>query len=118
MYGGNTRPLPYDAADARNDGSAPVIRSLLYVPASSDRFIDKAHERGADAIILDLEDAVAPAEKAGAQARFDVRLVRFVEFHGTPELGLGLRGTITHEKVSHVVTSGYQDRDPVRGVGR
>jgi citrate lyase subunit beta/citryl-CoA lyase len=46
-----------------------VIRSLLYVPASSDRFVGKAHERGADAIILDLEDAVAPAEKASAREK-------------------------------------------------
>lgn len=46
-----------------------MIRSLLYVPASSERFIAKAHERGADAIILDLEDAVAPAEKTSARAR-------------------------------------------------
>lgn len=44
-----------------------MIRSLLYVPASSERFLAKAHERGADAIILDLEDAVAPAEKARAR---------------------------------------------------
>jgi citrate lyase subunit beta/citryl-CoA lyase len=39
------------------------------VPASSQRFIAKAHERGADAIILDLEDSVAPAEKLAARAR-------------------------------------------------
>jgi len=45
------------------------IRSLLYVPASSERFLAKAHERGADAIILDLEDAVAPAQKDAARAR-------------------------------------------------
>ncbi len=44
------------------------IRSLLYVPVSSERFVAKAHERGADAIILDLEDAVAPAQKAAARA--------------------------------------------------
>ena len=49
--------------------NAAVIRSLLYVPASSERFIARAHERGADAIILDLEDAVVPAEKAAARAR-------------------------------------------------
>ncbi len=42
---------------------------MLYVPASSERFIAKAHERGADAIILDLEDAVAPAQKDAARAR-------------------------------------------------
>jgi citrate lyase subunit beta/citryl-CoA lyase len=44
-----------------------VIRSLLYVPASSERFVAKAAERGADAIVLDLEDAVAPSEKAAAR---------------------------------------------------
>jgi len=45
------------------------IRSLLYVPVSSERFLAKAHERGADAIILDLEDAVAPARKDAARSR-------------------------------------------------
>jgi citrate lyase subunit beta / citryl-CoA lyase len=45
------------------------IRSLLYVPASSPRFLAKAHDRGADAIILDLEDAVAPAQKDAARQR-------------------------------------------------
>lgn len=36
----------------------PLWRSLLYVPANNDRFIAKATQRGADAIILDLEDSV------------------------------------------------------------
>ena len=45
------------------------IRSLLYVPVSSERFLAKAHERGADALILDLEDAVAPARKGAARER-------------------------------------------------
>ena len=45
-----------------------MIRSLLYVPANSARFVNRAHERGADAVILDLEDAVAPAEKPAARA--------------------------------------------------
>ncbi len=45
-----------------------MIRSLLYVPANAPKFVAKAHERGADAIILDLEDAVVPAEKEAARA--------------------------------------------------
>jgi citrate lyase subunit beta / citryl-CoA lyase len=45
-----------------------MIRSLLYVPASSERFVAKAHERRADAIILDLEDSVAPTEKKNARS--------------------------------------------------
>ncbi len=45
-----------------------MIRSLLYVPAASQRFIAKAHERGADAIVLDLEDSVTPERKISARA--------------------------------------------------
>ena len=41
---------------------------MLFVPADTDRFIDKAGQRGADALILDLEDAVARPAKAAARA--------------------------------------------------
>jgi len=44
-------------------------RSLLYVPASSDRFLEKAQTRGADALILDLEDSVPEAAKPDARDR-------------------------------------------------
>lgn len=43
------------------------LRSMLYVPAHSERFIAKAHERGADAIILDLEDSVPEVDKDRAR---------------------------------------------------
>lgn len=46
----------------------PVWRSLLYVPAHVERFVARAHERQADAVILDLEDAVPPASKPQARA--------------------------------------------------
>jgi citrate lyase subunit beta/citryl-CoA lyase len=46
----------------------PTWRSLLYVPATRDSFVARAHTRGADAIILDLEDAVAPSGKPAARA--------------------------------------------------
>lgn len=45
----------------------PVWRSMLYVPVNVPRFVSSAADRGADAVILDLEDAVAPAEKARAR---------------------------------------------------
>jgi citrate lyase subunit beta/citryl-CoA lyase len=71
-----------------------IIRSLLYVPASSERFIAKAHERGADAIILDLEDAVVPSQKAAARERLSSAVpsvglrgaVVFVRINSQPEL--------------------------------
>src|SRR5690348_8600127 len=45
----------------------PVWRSLLYVPVNVEKFVDKAHTRGADCIQLDLEDSVPPAQKAQAR---------------------------------------------------
>jgi citrate lyase subunit beta/citryl-CoA lyase len=46
----------------------PVWRSVLYVPGNVPKFIDKAHERGADCILVDLEDSVTVAEKPAARA--------------------------------------------------
>jgi citrate lyase subunit beta / citryl-CoA lyase len=45
----------------------PNWRSLLYVPTTAERFVAKAHTRGADVVILDLEDSIAPAEKQAAR---------------------------------------------------
>ena len=42
-------------------------RSYLFVPATSGRKIDKAHASAADAVIVDLEDAVATSEKPAAR---------------------------------------------------
>jgi citrate lyase subunit beta/citryl-CoA lyase len=42
-------------------------RSVLYMPGSSARAMEKARELPADAVILDLEDAVAPDAKAKAR---------------------------------------------------
>ena len=47
--------------------SLPVWRSLLFVPVTAKRFVDGAARRGADAIILDLEDSVAASEKERAR---------------------------------------------------
>ena len=43
------------------------LRSLLFVPADSERKFAKANGIGADALILDLEDSVAPPRKALAR---------------------------------------------------
>jgi len=44
-----------------------LTRSVLYLPASNPRAIEKARGLNADAVILDLEDAVAPDAKAEAR---------------------------------------------------
>lgn len=49
------------------DANLPVWRSMLFVPVTRPRFVEKGAESGADAIILDLEDSVAPADKERAR---------------------------------------------------
>ena len=43
-------------------------RSVLYIPASKERALEKARSLSVDAIIFDLEDAVTPDEKDAARA--------------------------------------------------
>jgi citrate lyase subunit beta/citryl-CoA lyase len=45
-----------------------LMRSVLTVPVTNPRFIEKAPSSAADVICLDLEDSIAPAEKEGARA--------------------------------------------------
>ncbi len=44
------------------------MRSLLFVPADGGNKLDKAMASGADAVIVDLEDSIAPERKAEARA--------------------------------------------------
>ena len=46
-----------------------LIRSILFVPCTVQKFIDGAPRSGPDVICLDLEDSVPPAEKANARER-------------------------------------------------
>jgi (3S)-malyl-CoA thioesterase len=43
------------------------VRSVLYIPASKERALEKARDLPTDAIIFDLEDAVSPEEKDRAR---------------------------------------------------
>ena len=56
-------------AEAKNDRGVDLfaVRSLLFLPASNPRAIARAREAGADLVVLDLEDAVKPADKASAR---------------------------------------------------
>jgi citrate lyase subunit beta/citryl-CoA lyase len=44
-----------------------VWRSLLYVPVNVEKYVEKAHTRGADGIVLDLEDSVPASAKEAAR---------------------------------------------------
>ena len=45
----------------------PIWRSMMFVPVNVDKFVEGAHTRGADAIILDLEDSILPKDKERAR---------------------------------------------------
>jgi citrate lyase subunit beta/citryl-CoA lyase len=47
--------------------SLPVWRSLLFVPVTVPKFVEGAPKRGADGLILDLEDSVPAADKERAR---------------------------------------------------
>ncbi len=51
-----------------SDPSDRLERSVLLVPASNPQMIAKAAASAADAVCIDLEDAVAPSEKAASRA--------------------------------------------------
>jgi citrate lyase subunit beta / citryl-CoA lyase len=56
-----------DTAGAARPDDLQVLRSVLYMPSSNARALDKARTIPADAIIFDLEDAVAPDAKQAAR---------------------------------------------------
>jgi citrate lyase beta subunit len=61
--------------------SLAALRSLLFAPGSDERKLRKALAGQADAVVCDLEDAVAPAEKAAAR-ELVARLLAEVETAG------------------------------------
>jgi citrate lyase subunit beta/citryl-CoA lyase len=61
-----TAPYPLEAKSAVT-ADLSSVRSLLFLPASNPRAIEKARTLGADLVVLDLEDAVKPEDKAAAR---------------------------------------------------
>jgi citrate lyase subunit beta/citryl-CoA lyase len=63
--------MQFAAVNGRREGchmDGNLRRSLLAVPASSTKMVEKSKGLVCDQILFDLEDAVSPAEKAGARA--------------------------------------------------
>src|SRR4051794_27104625 len=56
-------------AEGKSDKRADLfgVRSMLFLPASNPRALARAREAGADLVVLDLEDAVKPADKDAAR---------------------------------------------------
>ncbi len=77
-------------------------RSLLFVPASSERFFQKAKQSAADTLIFDLEDAVAPDKKGNARTTM-VGVLQDPEFRSF-ERTVRINGTDTPYFLDDVLT--------------
>lgn len=80
---------------------ARMNRSELAVPGSNYRFIEKAADSAADVVFLDLEDAVAPDDKAQARKNI-VKALNEVDF-GKKTLSVRINGLDTHYMYRDVV---------------
>ena len=85
--------MPVGTVNGVRDLPARPRRSVLYMPAANPRALAKATSLPADALILDLEDAVAPDAKATARSQA-VAAVR-AGGYGRRELAIRVNGLAT-----------------------
>lgn len=71
------------------------MRSLLFVPADSDRKLVRSLASGADGLILDLEDSVAPAAKQVARGNAAAFVAGHYEVEGRPLLYIRVNALTT-----------------------
>ncbi len=81
-----------------------VRRSKLFVPVNREKFIIKAWMRGADCIILDLEDAVPPSEKT--TARKMVKDAMPIVSRGGAEVQVRINRGLEEEDLDSIVVPG------------
>jgi citrate lyase subunit beta / citryl-CoA lyase len=78
-----------------HEDAAALMRSLLFVPADGGSKLDKAFASGADAVILDLEDSIAPDRKAAARQSAAAFLAHAVVQSSRPRLLVRINGIAT-----------------------
>src|ERR1700761_2816400 len=71
------------------------MRSLLFVPADSPKKLDKAMASGADAVIVDLEDSIAPDRKARARDSASAFLKEALATTARPQIVVRINGLQT-----------------------
>jgi citrate lyase subunit beta / citryl-CoA lyase len=85
-----------------------IMRSLLFAPADSGKKLDKALGSGADAVIIDLEDSIAPEGKAAARQSAAAFLRGAVDVENRPRLLVrinGLQSGLTDDDLDAVVAT-------------
>jgi citrate lyase subunit beta/citryl-CoA lyase len=98
-----------------------LYRSLLFIPGNRPEWMDKAPKYGADALILDLEDSIPPAEKQATRATVRAAIERlsardvdvFVRINGidTGLAGEDIEAIVTRGLVAVMVPKGERAED-------
>lgn len=100
-----------------------LCRSLLFLPASNPRAIEKARELEADLIVLDCEDAVKPEDKAAARrAAIEAVATGFggrpavirMNAHDTPDYEADVVA-FHHSDAPFIVVPKVEDEDQIMG---
>ncbi len=77
--------------------SYPGWRSLLFLPVHVEKFVAKAHTRGADAYILDLEDSVPLAQKEEARSKIASAVATLAANKATALIRINLEPTLAKQ---------------------
>lgn len=104
--------------------SAALPRSYLFVPGNRPERFEKAHAAGADAVILDLEDAVQPDEKPAARAAVlaavsgDVSRRAWVRINGSDTSWFrdDIAALVAHPGVAGIVLPKAEKREQIEAV--
>ena len=79
------------------------MRSYLFVPGDSARKMGKGLGSGADALIIDLEDSVAPSAKENAR-QVTVDFFARSEEHREPPAAVSCGSTISHRAIPQPIS--------------
>ncbi|HEX5474104.1 MAG TPA: CoA ester lyase [Vicinamibacterales bacterium] len=100
---------------------APFPRTLLFAPAHRARFVESAFRSDADAVVLDLEDAVPEPDKAAARSaaarivkdrRDGVPVIVRINAFGMPEFEADL-GAMADSRPAAVMLPKVETPDPI-----
>jgi len=84
----------------------PARRSALILPINVPRFVERAHLRDADAIVLDLEDSVPPAEKASARKLIPEAIRQVARGGGEVAVRVNNEGALLDDDIDAAVQPG------------
>lgn len=123
LMGDDLPPPRFEECLMRESEPARPRRSRLYVPGNRPRFFEKALASGADGIILDLEDSVAPARKRQARVlvAHALRALDFGDIEVMVRINQGDAGLkdlewIVPQPVQHILIPKVECADEVRAV--